>query len=159
MKNNMDDSVAVAAGGAALAIAVAAVLVPLRDELGSANMALLLVLVVVAAAAFGGRVAGVATALAASLSFNFLYTKPYLTLRIHSGRDVVTTALILIVGFAVGELGVARSRQSDTRRSHLHSMHSLEEVGALVSARAPSDDVWIAVRRALLQTLGARRLP
>ena len=153
MSNNSEESAAVATGGAGLALAVAAVLVPLRGELGSTNVALLLVLVVVGAAALGGRVAGVVTGLAASLAFNFLYTKPYLTLRIHSGRDVLSTVLIVAVGLAVGELGVARLRQSATRRSHLRSMHSLEAVGALVSAGAPTDEVWLETRRALIETL------
>lgn len=101
------ESVGASAGFAALAIGVAAALVPLRDELGSANAALLLVMIVVAAAAVTGRVGGVVTGVVASLAFNFFYTKPYLTLRIHSGRDVVTTVLIVVLGLAVGELGVA----------------------------------------------------
>ena len=99
------ESVGASAGFAALAIGVAAALVPLRDELGSANAALLLVMIVVAAAAVSGRVGGVVTGVVASLAFNFFYTKPYLTLRIHSGRDVVTTVLIVVLGLAVGELG------------------------------------------------------
>jgi K+-sensing histidine kinase KdpD len=156
VSTHSEESAAVAAGGAALAIAVAAALVPLRNELGSANTALLLVLVVVGAAALGGRVAGVATGISASLAFNFLYTKPYLTLRIHSGRDVLTTGLIVVVGFAVGDLGVARARQSATRRSHLRALHSLESVGSLVSAGAPIDEIWLATEGALIETLGVK---
>ena len=148
------ESVGAAAGFAALAIGVAAALVPLRDDLGIANAALLMVAIAVAAAAVGGRVAGVTTGLVASLAFNFFYTKPYLTLRIHSGRDVVTTALILVIGFGVGELGVARSRQSAARRSHVKSMRSLEQVGASVSAGASVEQVWAEVRSGLTSLLG-----
>ena len=53
------ESVGASAGFAALAIGVAAALVPLRDELGSANAALLLVMIVVAAAAVTGLAGGV----------------------------------------------------------------------------------------------------
>ena len=60
------ESVGASAGFAALAIGVAAALVPLRDELGSANAALLLVMIVVAAAAVSGRVGGVVTGVVAS---------------------------------------------------------------------------------------------
>lgn len=35
-------------------------------------------------------------------------------------------------------------------------MHSLEAVGALVSAGAGTEEVWEATRRALVETLGAR---
>ena len=151
------DSLAVGAGCAALAIGAAAALVPLRTTLGAANIALIMVLVVVLAAALGGRVGGAVTAVAASIAFNFFHTKPYLTVRIDHPRDMATVLLILAVGVAVGELGVARARQSATRRSHLRSIRSLEEVGALVSAGSPVESVWPAVRDALVTTLGLRR--
>lgn len=156
MNPNTGESASAGAGFAALAIGVAAALVPLRTELGSTNAALLLVLVVVCAASVGGRVAGAATAAAASMAFNFFYTKPYLTLRIHSGKDIITTVLIFAVGLAVGELGVARARQSAVRRSHLRSMRSLESIGALVSGGAAAGQVWSEVRGALVASLGVK---
>jgi K+-sensing histidine kinase KdpD len=156
MEGNTGERTGIGAGFAALAIIVAAAMVPLRDRVGSANMALVLVLVVIGAAATGGRVAGAITAITASLSFNFFYTKPYMDLRVHAMRDVLTVVLILAVGLAVGELGVARSRQSATRRSHLASMRSLEQVGALVSAGAEPDEVWPATRDALISLLRVR---
>ncbi|MCE9623024.1 MAG: DUF4118 domain-containing protein [Actinomycetia bacterium] len=154
MTRDRSDSVGVAAGFSCLAVGIAAALVPLRGQLGAANAALILVLVVVGGAAIGGRLAGGSTAIAAALSFNFFYTKPYLTLRIHSGRDVLTVGLLLGAGLAVGELAAARSRQSFTRRSHLQSMRSLESVGALVTAGASSEAVWSASREALIDSLG-----
>ena len=156
MSRERDDSVGVAAGFACLAIGTAAALVPLRSQLGGANAALILVLVVVGGAAIGGRIAGASTAIAAALSFNFFYTQPYLTLRIHSGRDVLTVGLLLATGLAVGELAAARSRQSFTSRSHLQSMRSLESVGALVTAGASTEAVWSASREALIAALGVR---
>jgi hypothetical protein len=44
--------------GAAVALAVAGVLVPVRDNIGATNVAIVLVIVVVVAAALGGRTAG-----------------------------------------------------------------------------------------------------
>jgi K+-sensing histidine kinase KdpD len=151
-----NDSIAIGAGFAALSIGAAAALVPFRSELGQANVALILVLIVVAAAAMGGRVAGAIVAVTASVAFNFFHTKPYLTVRINDARDILTMVLILVVGLSVGELGLARSRQSATRRSHLRSIRSLEDVGALVSAGASADEVWPAVQSALKTTLGVR---
>lgn len=150
------ESVGAAAGFAALAIGLAAALVPVRAQLGSANAALLLVSIAIVAGAVGGRVAGLTTALTASMSFNFFHTQPYLTLRIHSSRDIVTTALIMLVGFGVGELGVSRARQSATRVSYLRSMRTLEDVGASVSAGASAAEVWAQVRAALAEVLGSR---
>lgn len=156
MDTNKGDSLAVAAGFSALAIGLAAALTPLRSTLGQANVALIMVLLVVVAASAGGRIGGALTAVAASISFNFFHTKPYLTVRIDHPRDITTVVLILAVGLAVGELGVARARQSATRRSHLRSIRSLEEVGAMVSAGASAEAVWPAVRDALVSTLGLR---
>ncbi len=156
MDTGKGDSLAVGAGFAALSIGTAAALVPLRTTLGAANIALIMVLVVVLAASLGGRVGGAIAAVAASISFNFFHTKPYLTVRIDHLRDMATVLLILAVGLAVGELGVARARQSATRRSHLRSIRSLEQVGALVSAGGSAESVWPAVRDGLVSTLGLR---
>jgi K+-sensing histidine kinase KdpD len=157
MDRTTGDSLAVGAGFAALSIGAAAAMVPLRTSLGQANIALILVIVVVVAASMGGRVAGAIVAVIASISFNFFHTRPYLTVRIDDAKDMLTAALILLVGIVVGELAIARSRQSATRRSHLRSIRSLEDVGALVSSGAPADQVWPEVRRALIATLGVRR--
>ncbi|MGB8858257.1 MAG: DUF4118 domain-containing protein [Ilumatobacteraceae bacterium] len=153
MDSNTGESIGLGVGFAGLAVGLAAAMVPLRDQLGSANAALVLVLVVVAAATVGGRTAGAITALTSSLAFNFCFTKPYLTLRVNSAKDILTVLLILGVGLAVGELGVARSRQSATRRSHLRSMRSLEQIGALVTTGADAGAVWPSVRDALVESL------
>lgn len=151
------DSVGVGAGFAALAILVAAALTSVRDRLGTANIALIMVLVVVLAASVGGRLSGAISSVSAAFSFNFFHTKPYLTLRVNEAREVVTIGLILVVGLAVGELGIARERQSAARRSHLRSIHALEDIGARVSAGAAAEDVWPCVQEAMEVTLGVRR--
>src|SRR5262245_57684166 len=85
-------------------IAVGALLVPLRQEPVSTNLALILVVVVVLAGAVGGRGAGVLAAITATLAFDFFLTQPYLSLHIHSADDVETAVLLLIVGLLVGQL-------------------------------------------------------
>jgi K+-sensing histidine kinase KdpD len=151
------ESVAVAAMFSLAAIGLAGVLVPVRDLLGTTNVALVMVLLVVVAASVGGRLSGSFTAVTASVVFNLFHTKPYLTLRVESGKEIVSVVLILVVGLAVGELGVARERQSAVRRSHLRSIRALEEVGAKVSSGAPVDEVWPVVQEAMAVTLGAQR--
>ena len=85
-------------------------LVPLRDHIPNANMALALVIPVLLGAIIGGRIAGVVSAIVAALSFNFVFTKPYLSLRIASGDDVATFVMLAIVGLLAAELG-ARARR------------------------------------------------
>jgi hypothetical protein len=114
-------------------IAVAAALVPLRDTIGSTNVALVLVVVVVLAGIAGGRVAGAVAAVISALSFDFFHTTPYLSLTINSTEDVVTTALLLAVGLIVGEVSwrAQRSRAAaEAGHSEIARIHRIAEMSA-----------------------------
>lgn len=138
-----DTDVLPACMGALSALAVAGALVPFRDTLGGTNVALILVVVIVAAASIGGRLAGAVTAVMASLAFNFLYAPPYLTLRIHSSKDVITTALLVIVGLSVGEIVRYARRKSSLagqRRLDIGGLHALSEMVRLNAPRRQITD-------------------
>jgi Domain of unknown function (DUF4118) len=145
-------SLVAAALGSLGALAVASALVPVRDEFGSANVAVVLGLVT-AAASVEGQLAGALTALVAAMSFNFLHTRPYLSLRVHAARDVITVGLLLIVGVVAGwffqRLADARLR-SEHRRA---DTAVLERVAALVANDAPPTAVWEAIRSGLTEEL------
>ena len=96
--------------GAAGAFLVSAALVPFRDHIHNANVALLLVLPVLAAAVIGGRWAGAAGAVIAAMVFDFFFTVPYQSLKINSGSDVVTLVLFAVVALVTAEVGL-RSRR------------------------------------------------
>jgi hypothetical protein len=128
-----------AAGGGIAVIAVAAVLVPVQDRLDPANVALVLMLVVVGAAAIGGRLAGMVTATAAALSFNFFHTEPYLTLQISDSRNVLAFVLLLVGGLAVGQLAhvaAERGREAARRATGIDQLH---EIASLVAAGASAE--------------------
>ncbi len=91
-------------------VLVAVALIPVRDSIGPASVALALVLVVVGAAAFGGRVAAAIASAAAALSFNFVHAAPLYTFHLRNTADVVTSVLMILVGIAVGEVAVRRFR-------------------------------------------------
>jgi K+-sensing histidine kinase KdpD len=147
-------SLVVASLGAIAVIVAAALLVPARDWLGNTNVALVLVGIVVAAAALAGRVAGVTTALAAAVSYNFFHTEPYRTLRIDDREDIITVALIVIVGVAVGEVALLARHERARSRSRARGARDIEEAVGLLASDAPVDDVWAAVRDALAAELG-----
>jgi len=92
-------------------VAAALVMLPLRAQLRTSNVALILVLTVLVAAIMGGRLGGAVAAISAAVSLDFLFTRPYYSFSISSGGDVQTVALLLVVGLVVGEI-VARSRRS-----------------------------------------------
>jgi hypothetical protein len=114
-------------------LALAALLVPLRDHMRNANVALVLVAVVVLAAVEGGRQAGVVAAIVSALSFDFWFTQPYERLRVASSADIETTVLLLVVGLVVGTVS-ARGRTARTsaeaRRGEVKRIYRLAELAA-----------------------------
>jgi hypothetical protein len=136
------------------ALLVPMVLGPVREEVGQANVALLLGAVVVATGAAGGRRAGYATSVVAVLGFNFFHTVPYQSFNVEAGRDIVTLGLLFVAGFVASEVAhrsrVAR-RQAET--SHL----AITRLGALAGDLAAPRDASAIAHAA--EALIARQLP
>jgi K+-sensing histidine kinase KdpD len=86
-------------------------LVPLRDFLGAANVAIILLLGVQVIAIIGGRAGGIGGAVVAALTFDFFFTEPYLRLVITDQHDIITAVLLLVAGIATSELGTFRLRR------------------------------------------------
>jgi K+-sensing histidine kinase KdpD len=119
--------------GIPAAVGTGAVLALARDVFDQTASALILMIVVVAVAALGGRAAGVITALAAVVSFDFFHTRPYLSLTIDSRDDVETTILLLVAGLIVGTLaswGRRAKYQASDARSEINRIHRVAEVAA-----------------------------
>jgi len=137
-------------------IAAAALLVPIRGDIINANVALVLVVVVVVAATTGGRAAGAYAAVISALSYNFFFTRPYLSLNIDSADDVETTVLLLLVGLLVGQLAVrAIASRSEAResRGEIARIHRMAEMAARGDDPA---DVLLAAQAELSDLLGLR---
>jgi hypothetical protein len=119
-----------------------------RSFFGTTNAALVMMLVVVAVAAVGGRGAGIVTALAAVVSFDFFHTQPYLSLTIDSRDDVETTVLLLVAGLLAGTLG-ARGRMASRRaqfaRNEIERIHLVAEASA--SGRPSAEVIALAERQ------------
>lgn len=94
-------------------------LVPLRDFLGAANVAIILLLGVQVVAIIGGRQGGILAAIVAALSFDFFFTEPYLRLVITDRHDIVTAVLLLVAGVVTSELGALRVRREIQRSREL----------------------------------------
>jgi hypothetical protein len=134
-------------------ILVAAALVALRGELVNVNVALILVVIVVLAAVAGGRGAGALAAVSAALSYAFFFTKPYLSLRINDGDDLLTTVLLLVIGLVVGEL-VTLGRRSRVVAGRAHdSIARLHRVAELASSGSSADEILHAVETELCSLL------
>jgi K+-sensing histidine kinase KdpD len=129
-----NDDLVYLGAGPLLAILLGFALTPFRETVGAGNLSFAFVVLTVVISAFGGRGAGVATALASALSLDFFLTKPYLSLRITENHDVVAFTGLTVCGLVAASLGspqrIAALREY---RSHFQLLHqtlaALEEGG------------------------------
>ena len=143
-----------AAVGALGALVIAGVLVPFRDHLPNADMALALVVPVLLAAIVGGRIAGAATAVVSALTFDFVFTQPYLSLRIASKDDVATFVVLLIVALVAAEVGIRARRGGAAARESRSELDRLLRVAELSARGADVDDVVMSARAELIGLFG-----
>jgi hypothetical protein len=143
-----------AALGPLATFAVAGALVGVRGEIRPEVTALALAAVVALSGRYGGRAGGIASALMAALAFDFMHTKPYLSLKISSGDDILITLLLLVVGVVVG--GLSGQASEDRRRAHNRANPGgLDRVLAIARDSGP-EDVELAVRAEVLSVLKLR---
>jgi K+-sensing histidine kinase KdpD len=143
-------------------LVAALALVPLRHTIDNANVALVLAAVVVAVAMTGRRPAALTASVSAALWFDFFHTVPYERLTIDSSDDVVTGAVLLVVGVLVGELAIRGRRYwlaAEERSDEIARIHTVAE---LVADGEPPEHVVIVVAhelRALLELRDCRFEP
>jgi K+-sensing histidine kinase KdpD len=133
MSTPNDDLVYLGAGPL-LAIVLGFALTPFRETIGAGSLSFAFVVLTVVISAFGGRGAGVATALASSLSLDFFLTRPYLSLRIQENHDLIAFAGLTVCGLVAASLGspqrIAALRESRSHAQLLHqTLGALEEGG------------------------------
>jgi hypothetical protein len=133
--------------------ALAAALVPLRNHIDNANVALLLAALVVVIAARGMRVAAAIAAASAMMWFDFFHTRPYQSFTINSHDDVVTAVVLLAVGLFVGEIayrGRGHREAAVEGRTQIGRIHSIAE---LVAAGESAEMLVIVVAGELRELL------
>jgi K+-sensing histidine kinase KdpD len=151
-----DDSLVYIGAGPLLAIVLGIALIPFREKVTASNLSFAFVVLTVVVAAFGGRSAGVATALASALSLDFFLTRPYLSLRIQENHDLIAFAGLTVCGLVAASLGspqrIAALRES---RSHTQLVH--HTLGALEGGGPVEPEIGRLLERAR-QTLPVRAL-
>jgi hypothetical protein len=145
-------AIGLAAAGV-LPIAVAAALVGVRGEIINANVALALVVTVVISSVIGGWQAGTVAALVSALSYDFFFTRPYLSLSIASQDDVETTALLLVVGLIVGVVAARGRRSRASAESGQADIRRIHRVAEQAVAGTPAEDVILSAQRELTELL------
>lgn len=144
----------VAAVGALLVFFVAIALTALPGGRPTASVTVLvLVAVVVGVGGAGGRMAGVAAAVMAALSFNFFHTEPYLSLRIHGTADLVTFGLLAAVGVMAGSLAGRAAKARGTSTERREGIVAIHRVAELAASGAGEHLLRSAVERTILAEL------
>jgi len=111
MEQGNRDSIAAGLGPLA-AIALGMALVPLRGTTPTANLTFAFVALTILAAEYGGRWAGVFTALTSTLSLDFFLTKPYLRLEIADKHDLVAFLGLAVCGLIAAAVASDRGRRA-----------------------------------------------
>jgi hypothetical protein len=125
-----DDSLVYIGAGPLLAIVLGIALIPFRESITASNLSFAFVVLTVVVAAFGGRSAGVATALASALSLDFFLTRPYLSLRIQENHDLIAFAGLTVCGLVAASLG-SPQRIAALRELRAHAQLLHQTLGAL----------------------------
>jgi hypothetical protein len=131
----------------------AAALVGVRGDIQNANVALVLVLFVLLGAVTGGRASAVISAFVAAIAFDFFQTKPYNSLKISDGNDVLTTVLLLAVGLAIGEIAIRAQRVHQEHQDERRQLHRMQRIAGLAAGGEGADDLLLAVTAELIETL------
>jgi Domain of unknown function (DUF4118) len=131
-------------------LTLAALCIPVREHVTTANLALLFVVVVVSAAGVGGRRAGALAALVSTMAFDFFLTAPYGSLKIDRAADFETAALLLVIGLLTSEIVAFAHRNREGSRRELDQLHRITEI---VGAGADPRQLASTVRSELIRLL------
>ena len=113
----------------------------------------LIVLWVLLGAVTGGRASAVISAFVAAVAFDFFHTKPYGSLKISDGNDVLTTVLLLAVGLAVAEIAIRSQRMHAERADEQRQLRRIQRIAGLAAGGEGIDDILLAVTAELIETL------
>ena len=98
--------------GPLAAIALGMALVPLREATPAANFVFAFVILTIVAAEYGGRWAGLFTALTSTLSLDFFLTRPYLRLEIADKSDLYAFLGLAACGLTAAAVAAGRARRT-----------------------------------------------
>jgi K+-sensing histidine kinase KdpD len=140
----------------ALPLVLAAGMVPFRNDIANANVALILAAAVVLVASLGRRAAAFVAAASAFVWFDFFHTRPYESFRINSGDDLLTACVLLAVGLFVGELAVRNRYHRSSAVESSNDIARIHSVAELVADGEAIDYLVMVVANELRDLLSLR---
>lgn len=143
---------AAALAGATLAVAV------LEELVGVPHASAVYLAAVVATALVAGTWGAIASAVAAFLLYNLLFTEPRFTLRIADPGEWLGVVLLLFVGVVVGELAALERARGEDARAREREARALFQVSRQLVTRSSTADVLSAIAAILRDETGMARL-
>jgi hypothetical protein len=129
-----------------------------RDDVGVANVALLLAVITVWAA-LSNAVLGVVTAVLAAVSLNVFHAEPVHSLRIDTTADAISVTLLAVIGLSVSAVTALRVRRTAAARSAAVSSGARVDLRGMLGELRPAAELWAAACTAAgdgLDLVGAR---
>lgn len=120
------------------AIALGALLIPLRTLTPAANLAFPFLLLTVVIAEMGGTMPVVATALASALSLDFFLTEPYLTFAMSDKHDALAFTGLVVCGLTVAGFRSLRARRVPPPSEEALHLDLLRTVAERLGSREPA---------------------
>ena len=108
-----------------------------------ANVALVLAAVCLVVGSIS-RVAGIVTAIAAGLALDFFHTEPLHSLRIHDRDEMLTVALLVLLGGLVSAVTTVRLRRFAHQSGEASRSASRERLEQLLAEGGPAVEIWHA---------------
>lgn len=138
--------------GPLVALVLSASTSGVRSQVGTTDVGIALAIVVVLAA-LTSKAAGLLTAAAAAISFNFFHTEPYHSLRVHEARDVVVIALLIVLGLAVSDISSWRRRRDAIAFRRAAAAEAPQRVTELLQDPQPVGEVWPTIATMIMDQL------
>lgn len=138
----------------AVLVALAALMVLVRARLDKAHVALVFLLVVLGGSAAGGRALGLSLAVAAFLSFNFFFLRPYFTLAIADPLDWLVLIAFLITSSVAAQLLYRATSTTEAALQRAAEVDRLATLGAETLNVPRPQDALRAILDVIRTTLG-----
>ncbi|MFN2400420.1 MAG: DUF4118 domain-containing protein [Gemmatimonadaceae bacterium] len=128
-----------------------------RASLDKAHVTLVYLLIVLGGSSRGGRVLGLTLAVAAFLSFNFFFIRPYHTLATAEPLDWLVLATFLVTASVAAQLLARARNEAHIARQRAAEIDRLSSLGAETLNAGRADEALAAIAGVIRTTLGVAR--
>ncbi|MEO8620309.1 MAG: DUF4118 domain-containing protein, partial [bacterium] len=136
---------------------VGTVMLPFRERLDKAHIALAFLLVVLGGSSAGGRALGLSLSVSAFFAFNWVFLPPYYTFVIADPLDWLVLFAFLVTGIVAAQLLEWRRREAELARARADEIDQLATLGAETLNAPRAEDALDAIAAVIRSAMGTDR--